>query len=115
VNLELKNRNCAVANPFVAMMKNLNQRTKGKTITVPIPDLQQLVLMDLAYLHARHLKWEDKEPCHFNGATARSSDDDEPAPATSAPQPAEEFDFMKWDLTEINSIPWDQLSLSLTG
>jgi hypothetical protein len=78
-----------------------------------------LVLMDLAYLHARHLKWEDKMPGHLVTATARSSDDDAPAPAPSpASAPAAsavELNFMKWDLTDINSVPWDQLSFSLTG
>jgi hypothetical protein len=51
------------------------------------------------------VKWEDKEPSHLNCATARSSDDDEPAPAGSAPLQAAEINFMKWDLTEMNSVP----------
>jgi hypothetical protein len=51
---------------------------------VSIPKLQQLAVMDLAYLHARHLRREDKEPDHLGGATARSSDDDAPAPAPTA-------------------------------
>jgi hypothetical protein len=75
--------------------------------------------MDLAYLHARHLKWEDKTPGHLVGATARSSDDDEPPPApASAAAPissAPKIDFMGWDITDMNSVPWDKLSFSLTG
>jgi hypothetical protein len=84
--------------------------------SISLPKLQNLVLMDLAYLRARHLKWEDKMRCHLGSATARSSDDDAPAPASSpASAPAAsavEFNFMKWDLTNINSVPWDQLSLT---
>jgi hypothetical protein len=79
---------------------------------VSIPKLQQLVLMDLAFLHALHLKWEDTEPGRFGCASAGSSDNDAPAPAASALQPAEEIDFMKWYL---NSVPWDELLFSLTG
>jgi hypothetical protein len=58
--------------------------------------------MDLAYLHARHLKWEDKELGHLGGETARSSDDDAPAHAPTAsalPPLAEEINFMKLDVT----------------
>ncbi len=33
---------------------------------------------ELAYFHARHLNWEDKEPGHPGSATARISDDDAP-------------------------------------
>ncbi len=83
-----------------------------------IPKLQQLVLMELAYFHAWHSRCEDKEPGHLVGATARSSDDDAPAPAPSAsrqPQQAMEIDYIKWEVTEMDSIPWDQLSFSLTG
>jgi hypothetical protein len=64
------------------------------------------------------LRWEDKEPGHLGCATARSSDEDAPAhapAASSLPPPAKEINFMKWDVTEMNSIPWDQLSFSLTG
>ncbi len=50
---------------------------------VSIPMLQQLVHMDLAYFHARHLKWEVKEPVHLKTETARFSDDDEPPAARS--------------------------------
>jgi hypothetical protein len=86
--------------------------------SISLPNLQNLVLMDLAYLQARHLKWEDKMTGHLGTATARSSNDDAPAPAPSpASSPAAsavEFNFMKWDLTNINSVPWDQLSFSLT-
>ena len=46
---------------------------------VSIPKLQQLVVMYLAYVHAWHLRWEDKEPGHLGSATARSSNDDAPA------------------------------------
>ncbi len=87
--------------------------------SVSIPKLQQLVLMDIAYFHARHLKWEDKEPGHLGGATARSSDDEAPppapAPASVPTASAPEIDFMRWDITDMNSVPWDQLSFSLTG
>jgi hypothetical protein len=65
------------------------------------------------------LKWEDKMPGHLGSATARSSDDGAPAPAPSpASAPAAstvEINFMKWDLTNINSVPWDQLLFSLAG
>ncbi len=81
--------------------------------SISIPKLQQLVLMDSAYLYALHLNWEDKEPGHLCGASARSSDDHAPAPTTSALQPAEEIDLMKWDSADMNSVPWDQLSFSL--
>jgi hypothetical protein len=60
-------------------------------------------------------------PYHLGSATASSSDDGAPAPAPTAsgmPPPAAEIDFMKWDVnvvTEMNSIPWDQLSFSWTG
>jgi hypothetical protein len=83
------------------------------------PKLQQLVLMGIAYFNARHLKWEDKAPGHLGGATARSSDDEAPPPApASAATPissAPEIDFMGWDRTDMNSVPWDKLSFSLTG
>jgi hypothetical protein len=46
--------------------------------------LQQSVFMDLTYLHAWHLNWEDKEPGHLGGASAHSSDNDAPAPAPEA-------------------------------
>ncbi len=75
--------------------------------------------MDLAYFNARHLRWEDKEPGHLGGATARSSNDDAPppapAPASAPTASAAEIDFMRWDITDMNSVPWDQLSFSLTG
>jgi hypothetical protein len=65
------------------------------------------------------LIWEDKEPGHLGGATARFSDDDAPPPApapASAPTASSpEIDLMRWDITDMNSVPWDQLSFSLTG
>jgi hypothetical protein len=88
---------------------------------VSIPKIQQLVLMDIAYFNAQHLKWEDKAPAggHLGGATVRSSDDEAPPPApASAAAPissAPEIDFMGWDITDMKSVPWGQLSFSLTG
>jgi hypothetical protein len=110
---------CAFDAERIAAYEEANAKFKTDMLSpgsISLPKLQNLVLMDLAYLHAQHLKWEDKMPGHLVSATARSSDDDAPAPAPSPASAraasAVEFNFMKWDLTDINSVPWDQLSFS---
>lgn len=113
---------CAFDAERIAAYEEANVKFKTDMLlqgSISLPKLQNLVLMDLAYFHARHLKWEDKTPGHLVGATARSSDDDEPPPApASAAAPissAPKIDFMGWDITDMNSVPWDKLSFSLTG
>ena len=75
-----------------------------------IPMLRDLLVMDIAYLHLRNVKWLPKEAAHLAGGSSRSDDDDPPPPAEGA-----ELDFLKWDSTDLNSVPWKKLSFSLTG
>jgi hypothetical protein len=103
-NTTYRNLSCAFDAERIAAYEEANAKFKTDMLlpgSISLPKLQNLVLTDLAYLHARHLKWVYKMPCHLVGATVRSSDDDAPAPAPSpASAPAAsavEFNFMKWD------------------
>lgn len=84
-----------------------------------IPKLRELLLMDIAFLHLRNVKWAPKEAAHLSGQSR--SDDDAPAePKQSGvhssrdPEPdGDNYDFTKWDSTDPETIPWDKLSLTL--
>ena len=89
--------------------------------------LRELIIMDIAYLHLRNVKWAEKQAAHLTGDAARSSDDEAHPPSTqpdgpqqlsqaeAPPRDVADIDFTKWDPTELNSVPWLELKTSMTG
>ncbi len=75
--------------------------------------------MDIAYLHLFSVKWAPKTAVHLGGEQ-RSDDDNPPAASTQDPPPSKQpdantIDFLTWDITNCKSVPWEKLSLSLSG
>jgi hypothetical protein len=98
---------------------------------VSLPKLRDLLAMDLAYIHLRSIKWKAKKPAHL-GSGGAADDDDPPAnqegenlkeaapgldesDETSAVIPLrDDYDFMKWDITDPAGIPWKELTFTLS-
>jgi hypothetical protein len=91
-----------------------------------LPKLRDLLVMDLAYIHLRTCKWKAKTPSHLGNGTA---DDDGAnnvdAALKDAPPASDEadernlviplrddYEFMKWDLTQPEDIPWTELTFT---
>ena len=100
-------------------MENNNFITHMKSATAFV-SLRELILMDIAYLHLRNVKWAPKQAEHLNaaGAAARSDDDE---PVLTQPQQLsqadastseEDIDFTEWDPTDVKSVPWLELKTS---
>ena len=103
-------------------MENINFSSHMKSDTA-FQSLRDLILMDIAYLHARTVKWAAKEAEHLSAGAAAKSDDDDPPQYTQdpslsqrrcgAPASDEDFDFTKWDPTDVKSVPWLELKTSI--
>ena len=103
-------------------MENINFSSHMKSDTA-FQSLRDLILMDIAYLHARTVKWAAKEAEHLSAGAAALSDDDDPPQSTQepplsqrrcgAPASDEDFDFTKWDPTDVKSVPWLELKTSI--
>jgi hypothetical protein len=83
-----------------------------------IPKLRDLLVMDIAYLHLRNVKWKAKVPGHLGGEAAQRSDDDQSAKEDNEGGGValrDDYAFPDWDFTDVDKIPWQELSHSLTG
>ena len=99
-------------------MENFNFNSHMKSATA-FQSLRDLILMDIAYLHVRTVKWAAKEAEHLSAGAARSDDDE---PVLTQPQQLsqadastseEDIDFTEWDPTNVKSVPWLELKTSI--
>ena len=72
---------------------------------VSIANLASYLVLEIAYVYARHVEWAPKSPAHLVGST--SADDDDTAENHSA------IDFVNtWSISNPETVPWVDLKLS---
>ncbi len=82
---------------------------------VSIPMLQQMVHMDLAYFHGKFMPgiWNEKLKSQVISKLKLLAPATMMNPRQLAAQPLDaKFDFIKWDLLELKSVPKNQLFLT---
>jgi hypothetical protein len=80
-----------------------------------IPQLRDLIVMDIAYLHLRNVKWAPRTAAHLDVGNGANDDD---APRESEAPPVllrDDHRYTEWDVTDISAVPWGELHFSLTG
>ena len=129
-----KGKSCAFDPARIAAYEQASRTFKDDVLKIgqeSLPKLRDLLVMDIACIHARNIKWKTKQPAHLGGNGARSDDDDpavdnaagktkDSAETTNESADAvilqDDCDFTKWDfMTACYDIPWRNLSHSLTG
>eukprot|EP00291_Cryptomonas_curvata_P005384 CAMPEP_0172186148 /NCGR_PEP_ID=MMETSP1050-20130122/20583_1 /TAXON_ID=233186 /ORGANISM="Cryptomonas curvata, Strain CCAP979/52" /LENGTH=215 /DNA_ID=CAMNT_0012860251 /DNA_START=150 /DNA_END=797 /DNA_ORIENTATION=+ len=113
----IREESCAFDSARIAAYERANllfDEDMSKQGKDSIPKLRDLLVMDIAYLHLRSVKWKVKVPGHLGGDAARGKDDDNPVPdedEEGAEVPLRDnYVFTDWDVTEIDKVPWPELT-----
>ena len=111
-------KSCAFDSARITAYEKANASFKeemSKPAKESIPKLRDLLVMDIAYLHLRNVKWARRTAAHLDGGNGADDDD---APRESEAPPVllrDDYRFTEWDVTDLSAVPWEQLHFSLSG
>ena len=111
-------KSCAFDSARITAYEKANASFKEemlKPAKESIPQLRDLIFMDIAYLHLRNVKWARRTAAHLDGGNGADDDD---APRESEAPPVllrDDYRFTEWDVTDLSAVPWEQLHFSLSG